>query len=179
MTKEEKDRVNKYVKEIAHGNLDAFDDLYHIMHDVLFCFLKINETDYDKIHDIINDTFKIVIDKSSEKMFFVNCSSWIMQIAKMVKLNYNKKRVDYVIVEEIPEDKMTSMPTDLANLDLKDSIRLLPKRDQQIIYLVYYCNLKYREVQKVLNISKSTVDRSIKSSLIFLKEKLYEETESR
>ncbi|MBO7526725.1 MAG: sigma-70 family RNA polymerase sigma factor [Clostridia bacterium] len=175
MTKEEKDRVNKCVKQIAHGDINAFDDLYNTMHDVLFCFLKIYESDYDKINDIINDTFKIVIDKASEKMFFVNCSSWIIQIAKMVRLNYNKKRVDYVVVDELPENIMMTMPQDDTVLDLKESIKLLPKRDQQILYLVYYCHLKYKEVQVILNISKSTVDRSIKYSLSFIKEKLHEE----
>ena len=53
MHKEDKDRLNVLIKRISNGEKEAFNDVYSLMYNVLYCFLKKYWNDKEVIKDAI------------------------------------------------------------------------------------------------------------------------------
>ena len=172
LTKEEKQRVNDLVKLIRENNDDALSELYNVMYREIFLSLKQFTQDIHMIEDIISQTFLHVIDKSKSLIFYTNCYSWILKIARFNYLNTNRKyhKESYVDSEEIFEDCSTKTPT-TDELAINYAISKLSLKDKNFLYLKCYQLLTFKEISKILHISESTAKRKYEK----IKEKLKKE----
>ena len=173
MTQEQKKEVNTLVKKISIGDIDATGTLYRLMYRVIFDFLRKWSYDEYIIDDAISMTFKIIIEKSYDKMVFVNCYSWILTISKNVIRNLiRKEQREHEII--MPEET-TSNDNTCSIIDIKNEIKKLPKVEKHIIYYKYTLGYKFKEIAQILAISESTIRRKEKATLDYLKEKNDEE----
>ena len=132
LTKEEKQRINTLVKSLKENNEDALSELYQIMYREIFLSLKTYSNDTHMIEDVISQTFLSIIEKSKTIIFYTNCYSWIIKIARFNYLNTNRKyhKESYIDSEETFEDCSTKTPTTeelsinyaMNKLSLKDKI---------------------------------------------------------
>ena len=169
----DKKEINELVKEIGCGNEDAFNLLYTRMKKFLYYFLLKEKANKDAIEDIIASTFLVVIKKSKTKMFYKNCFSWIISIAKFELISYNRKNNKLVYDSETIDRCGTR--TNLNSLSLKNEIEKLDVESQQILYFIFYAKLTYNEISHILNISISTVKRRKNEILNHFKEMYYNE----
>ena len=168
----DKNEINNLVKLIGTGDKIAFEVLYKKMYKIIYGFLYRYELKPTDIEDIISSTFLTVIEKSKNKLIYKNCFSWILTIAKYKLYNFNRKFKKLVFDDDIVDKHSASY--DLDKISLKFEIDKLSKPKKQIIYLVYYLKLPYKDISKILNISISTLKRRINDIIQYLQEK-YEE----
>ncbi len=177
MTKDDKAEVNYLVKQLAQGNVDAFDRLYTIMYEVIFSFLRKYYKDDEVIKDVITQTFMVVIQKSKNRMYFTNCYSWILTIAKFNLYNAirkeDKTKTSIALADDIVDKHWNEKVYD--NVSLGIAVDNLPLAERNLLYLKFHEEATYKEIADAVNISESTVKRRLKSILENLRETLREE----
>ena len=160
LTKEEKQRINTLVKSLKENNEDALSELYQIMYREIFLSLKTYSNDTHMIEDVISQTFLSIIEKSQTLIFYTNCYSWILKIARFNYLNTNRKyhKESYIDSEETFEDCSTKTPT-TEELSINYAMNKLSLKDKNFLYLKCYKLLTFKEISKILHISESTAKR--------------------
>lgn len=173
LTKEEKQKINTLVKLIKDNNDDALSELYQIMYREIFLSLKKFTQDIPMIEDIISQTFLNIIDKSKSIIFYTNCYSWILKIARFNYLNTNRKyhKESYIDSEEIFEDSSTKTPT-TEELAITYAMNKLSSKDKNFLYLKCYQLLTFKEISKILHISESTAKRNYERIKEILKKEI-------
>lgn len=63
--------------------------------------------------------------------------------------------------------------------ELRDAIESLPARQIRHLYLLFYCNLRKSDIARLEGVSWQTIDRSIRKSLLHIKESLKLEEEEK
>lgn len=167
------------VDRAKQGDSDAFSELY------LATYKKIYRFAYQYLHneqdaqDAMQETYIIVLRKIAtlkDPSLFV---SWINQVAFRVCFGMQKKQKEPGVVdmgmEELDQKPASSEvhPETIAiNVDEKryimKQVMALPFSESRVITLFYYKNMKIEEIAQMLEISRSTVKRYLKSG----KEKL-------
>ena len=173
LTKEEKQRVNTLVKLIKENNDDALSELYQIMYREIFLSLKKYTNDIHMVEDVISQTFLSVIDKAQTIIFYTNCYSWILKIARFNYLNTNRKyhKESYIDNEEMFEDRsFNSLSTD--EITINSAINKLSEKDKNFLYLKYHQLLTFKEISKILHISESTAKRKCEKIKEILKKEI-------
>ena len=173
LTKEEKQRINTLVKLLKENNDDALSELYEIMYREIFLSLKKYTNDIHMIEDIVSQTFLSIIEKSQTMIFYTNCYSWILKIARFNFLNTNRKyhKESYIDNEEIFEDYSTKTPT-TEELSINSAMNKLSLKDKNFLYLKCYRFLTFKEISKVLHISESTAKRKFEKIKEILKKEI-------
>ena len=173
LTKEEKQRINTLVKLLKENNDDALSELYQIMYREIFLSLKKYTNDIHMIEDIVSQTFLSIIEKSQTMIFYTNCYSWILKIARFNFLNTNRKyhKESYIDNEEIFEDYSTKTPT-TEELSINSAMNKLSLKDKNFLYLKCYRFLTFKEISKVLHISESTAKRKFEKIKEILKKEI-------
>lgn len=86
-----KRQVNVLVKRISEKDELALEELYNSTYKIIYSFLRRYTNNKEIIQDTISMTFITVIEKSTTKMFYVNCFSWILTISKFHLFNNLRK----------------------------------------------------------------------------------------
>ena len=168
-----KSEINSLVKLVGGGDWEAFKQLEDKMYKILYRFLYKYCYNPETVKDVISTTFCIVIEKSKEKMFYSNCFSWIISIAKNQMMNYLKDNKPYVYTDKIED--FGEMDNFITKLSLKQAVNTLNKREQHLIYLLYFEELKQKQVSKLMKISIPTLKRHKKEILHHLKRQVQDE----
>lgn len=173
----DKSEINKLVELTGRGNWDAFKKLKDLMYPILFKFLRRYSFDNELIKDIISATFCIVIEKSNNKMLYLNCFSWIISIAKNQMINHIRKNKNIMYSDKM--DMISYESNIIKKLSIKQALDKLDYKSKQFIYLLYYEKVKQKEIGKIMKISKSTIQRRNKEILLYLKEQISDEENTR
>lgn len=176
LTKEEKQRVNTLVKLLKENNDDALTELYQIMYREIFLNLKKLTYDTYMIEDIISQTFLNVIEKTKNMMFYTNCYSWILRIARFNYLNTNRKyhKESYIDNEEMYEDSANkTLSLDVLSIDC--AMNKFSEKDRNLLYLKCYRLLTFKEISEEMHISESTAKRKFEKLKDILKKEVKDE----
>lgn len=173
LTKEKKKRINALVKSLKENNDDALSELYQIMYREIFLSLKKYTNDIHMVEDVISQTFLSIIEKSQTMIFYTNCYSWILKIARFNYLNTNRKyhKESYIDNEEMFEDCSTNAPS-TEELSINSAINKLSLKDKNFLYLKYHQLLTFKEISKILHISESTAKRKCERIKEILKKEI-------
>lgn len=159
--------------EFQKGELAAFESIYLYYKDPLYRFIYRFTNNEQLSIDIVQDTFEKLQKKkhmySPEKGKF---KTYLFQIAyhtMITKLNRQKrlrKLLPFLAEDTIKhpslEDKIT----------VRSSIQSLPENLRVIILLMYFHNLKQKDIAQILNIPLGTVKSRLNRALKKLKEDL-------
>lgn len=176
MNAEKKSRINFLVKEIGDGNSEAFEELYNLIYKELFYFLKKYTYDTEDIKDVIENTFVVIIEKSKNLLFYKNCYSWIYKIAKYQMFNLNRKIKSEIKVDDTEIELLDTTDT-YSSISLSFLIDKFPKDLKLIFYLRFKNSYTIKEINKITNLSISTIKRKISELKTLLKEH-FDEKES-
>lgn len=173
----DKSEINELVELTGQGDWEAFKKLKDKMYPILFKFLRRYCFDDELIKDIISSTFCIIIEKSNKKMLYLNCLSWIISIAKNQMINHIRKYKNIVYSDKL--DSISYENNLIKHLSVKQALDNLDFKSRQFIYLLYYEKVKHKEISKIMKISKSTIQRRNKEILLYLKEQISDEENTR
>ena len=172
MTNDERILVDKYVKELARGNEDAFDKLYNFVKPHLLVIAKSYIKNNEDAEEIIDDVFDQLSKSAPFFLFYKNCYRWLCtttlnKARNLVELKNNREEIS----------KTMSFPSHItlneSSIILKIEIKDLPTEEMQlIVFYKYFCNFKISHICKLLKMSRSQIYRELNLSLKILKEKL-------
>lgn len=89
-------------------------------------------------------------------------------------LSLDGENEDGLKYKDLIEDRVTEKPDDLMDKTMskelmREAFRMLPERDQQILYLKHYENLKAKEIALALGISEGRISQIYKEILVKLR----------
>lgn len=176
LSKEKLEKVNELVKSLKNENIEPLDELYNLMFEVLFRFLKNFNANEQTILDTIKETFIIVYQKAQSKIVYKNCYSWILSIAKNCLFNNKRKDLKFQCIEEVNLSDFESQGGNLEDtVAIKLIIEKLPPLEQDLIYFKVCEGLTLDEIAKIYKLSKRTIIRRYNSVREYLKEELKDE----
>ena len=74
-----------------------------------------------------------------------------------------------VIIDEKSESPWENVDKTLSIESMRDAFKLLPKRDQQLIYLRHYKDLRVKEIALAMEISEGRVSQMYKEIIVKLR----------
>lgn len=112
--------------------------------------------------DLTHDTFVLAFEKYGQLKSISKIGAWIRAIAaNLANRHYkDKKRLIFVGSESLkPAFSSTRVFSDdkIIEQDIKNSLRELSKKFQEVLVLKYFCDLEVSEIATVLNVPEGTV----------------------
>lgn len=170
-------------KSLKEGNLKAFGALFKNYYSSLYNYgLKISG---DKIitEDSLQDFFMYVY-KHRENLSDLNTiapylfTSYRRFIIKVLQKNQKTRMLrnvdkNIIDIQFTPEELLTNQEaTTFRNKNLTILLNKLPKRQREVLYLKYHCNLKTQEIADIMAINYQSVVNNIHKAIKSLREEI-------
>lgn len=171
-------------KSLKEGNMEAFSILFKKFYAPLYNYgLKISSGNVAITEDSLQDFFIYIyehkqnlsdIDKISPYLFS-SYRRFIINVLKKSQKNKLVRDIDENIVDIYftPEEVITNQESKtFRNQNLSILLNKLPKKQREVIYLKYNCNLKTKEIAEVMNINYQSVVNHIHKAIKNLREEI-------
>jgi RNA polymerase sigma-70 factor, ECF subfamily len=157
----------------GHGDRRAFEELYLLYHRRLARFLMRLAPRYEFAEEVINDTFWVVWQKSSEFRGASKVSTWITGIAYRRALKAMRTARAHGVTEELDHDgiEMGSVePERTAEVQdwIAGGLAQLPNEQRMAIELAYFLGHSCEEIAEIMACPVTTV----KARMFHAREKL-------
>jgi len=126
------------------------------------------------IGEVINDALLVIVDKRRRGQTFDNAGAYLFRVARnaavdRLKTRYAAETLDPEAAGERFNGHDMVADTETSH-DLRNAIRQLPRRQQQVIELRYLRDFTVEETAEILGIAKGTVGPTTTAALRRLKE---------
>lgn len=167
--------IAQLVTKAQAGDSDAFAELYAATYQRQYHFSYRYLKDEYLAQDALQETYILALQNLSKLKDPSLIVAWLNQINFRVCYNLHRKqqRYDRELTEydpsaEVPENTLAANPEKTAiDIDsqqyLMNQILKLPFTESQVIILKYYQNMKIDEISRLMDISRSSVKRYLKS----------------
>jgi RNA polymerase sigma-70 factor, ECF subfamily len=162
----------------VHELNSKFEKLYDTYYNCIYRYIYASVKDKWNAEDIIATVFMKIYDARSKIQDIEGSKNWVFKIAHNTIIDFYRKNNKVICVNKFFEQGEEDAA--LEEVLIKDEfekvnvqILRLPEEIQQIIYMRYYGELKYKEIAEVLNKPESTIKTIIYRTLENLKE-MYE-----
>lgn len=155
-----KNEVNemKLIKESIKGNKESFGILIknnkEYLYKMAFLYVKDEQDALEVIHETVYRAF-LNIGRLKKAKFF---NTWITRILINVSIDFLKKKGNSEILDEstaIIKEK-SSISTE-EKIDLYNAIDLLNDNYKTVIIMMYFNDMKIKDIAKVMEIPENTV----------------------
>lgn len=165
-------RGSKKALEIIYG--DHYTSLYH--YGIKFC------KDQDLVKDLIQELFIELIDSGSKLSPTDNIRFYLLralrnklvkQLSEKSKFSASVQEVsDFDLIESIENQLIVCEAEDQLRSRIISAIKRLSAKQQEIIYLRFYCDLSYTEIAGVFDVNIQTGRNLMNRAISSLKEDL-------
>ncbi|CAA0164872.1 RNA polymerase ECF-type sigma factor [Tenacibaculum maritimum] len=168
-------------RSLKEGNIEAFEILFKNFYPRLFNYgLKISR-DIVLTEDSLQDFFLYIYERrqnlsSLETIAPYLFSSYRRFIIKMIQKGKKSRMLrdldkNMIDLQFTPEEVITKQEaTSFREKNLTLILNKLPKRQREVIYLKYYCDLKTIEIAEVMEINYQSVINTIHKAIKNLRE---------
>ncbi len=154
-----------YIKYLKENDTEAFRQIYEKYRDSLILFLKGIVGNVDDAEELMMDTFAILSSKTvrykeKEEAGF---KTWLYSIAKnRAKMFLRKHKTTYQLLqddemnsEELSDENPDASPEESLvkeerNKELYKALESLDSDTRQVIYLIYFEDLKPQEISRIM-----------------------------
>lgn len=174
------DYLSKYTDQqlwdlMQKGNKNAFNVLYKRHVQALYNFGLRLTNNQALIKDSLQELFADFWIKRAKQSEVRHVRVYLIKAFRnklLRKIQQSKKQRTYSF-EELFQDFAEDAPDDQAAINrrkaLKQQIRQLPERQQEVIHLRYFQNLKHEEIAEILNVNYQSVSNLLHRALNKLK----------
>ncbi|MGB9629390.1 MAG: sigma-70 family RNA polymerase sigma factor [Thermodesulfobacteriota bacterium] len=159
------------LKRISSGDEKAFKQLYDLTHRKIYFYLYRLVRRKQMVEDILVETYTEVWKNASKFKGRSRVCTWMIGIARNLAMNELKKLKVHEDIEEFEEQLQVSPleedPLDRKRLIQKALLKLSLKH-REVLDLVFFHDLTYKEVSEILDIPTNTV----KTRVFYAKESL-------
>lgn len=155
-----KNKLNeiKLIKESMKGNKESFGILIknnkEYLYKMAFLYVKDEQDALEVIHETVYRAF-LNIEKLKKAKFF---NTWITRILINVSIDFLKKKgKNEMLDESTPIIKERCEISTEEKLDLYNAIDLLNDNYKTVIIMMYFNDMKIKDISKVMEIPENTV----------------------
>ncbi|MCX0395534.1 sigma-70 family RNA polymerase sigma factor [Clostridium perfringens] len=155
-----KNKLNeiKLIKESMKGNKESFGILIknnkEYLYKMAFLYAKDEQDALEVIHETVYRAF-LNIEKLKKAKFF---NTWITRILINVSIDFLKKKgKNEMLDESTPIIKEKCEISTEEKLDLYNAIDLLNDNYKTVIIMMYFNDMKIKDISKVMEIPENTV----------------------
>ena len=155
-----KNKLNeiKLIKESMKGNKESFGILIknnkEYLYKMAFLYVKDEQDALEVIHETVYRAF-LNIEKLKKAKFF---NTWITRILINVSIDFLKKKgKNQMLDESTPIRKERCEISTEEKLDLYNAIDLLNDNYKTVIIMMYFNDMKIKDISKVMEIPENTV----------------------
>ncbi|EHK2336057.1 sigma-70 family RNA polymerase sigma factor [Clostridium perfringens] len=155
-----KNKLNeiKLIKESMKGNKESFGILIknnkEYLYKMAFLYVKDEQDALEVIHETVYRAF-LNIEKLKKAKFF---NTWITRILINVSIDFLKKKgKNEMLDESTPVIKEKCEISTEEKLDLYNAIDLLNDNYKTVIIMMYFNDMKIKDISKVMEIPENTV----------------------
>ena len=155
-----KNKLNeiKLIKESMKGNKESFGILIknnkEYLYKMAFLYVKDEQDALEVIHETVYRAF-LNIEKLKKEKFF---NTWITRILINVSIDFLKKKgKNEMLDESTPIRKEKCEISTEEKLDLYNAIDLLNDNYKTVIIMMYFNDMKIKDISKVMEIPENTV----------------------
>ena len=155
-----KNKLNeiKLIKESMKGNKESFGILIknnkEYLYKMAFLYVKDEQDALEVIHETVYRAF-LNIEKLKKAKFF---NTWITKILINVSIDFLKKKgKNEMLDESTPIIKEKCEISTEEKLDLYNAIDLLNDNYKTVIIMMYFNDMKIKDISKVMEIPENTV----------------------
>ncbi|EPB8145841.1 sigma-70 family RNA polymerase sigma factor [Clostridium perfringens] len=155
-----KNKLNeiKLIKESMKGNKESFGILIknnkEYLYKMAFLYVKDEQDALEVIHETVYRAF-LNIEKLKKAKFF---NTWITRILINVSIDFLKKKgKNEMLDESTPIIKEKCEISTEEKLDLYNAIDLLNDNYKTVIIMMYFNDMKIKDISKVMEIPENTV----------------------
>lgn len=155
-----KNKLNeiKLIKESMKGNKESFGILIknnkEYLYKMAFLYVKDEQDALEVIHETVYRAF-LNIEKLKKAKFF---NTWITKILINVSIDFlKKKEKNEMLDESTPIKKERCEISTEEKLDLYNAIDLLNDNYKTVIIMMYFNDMKIKDISKVMEIPENTV----------------------
>lgn len=155
-----KNKLNeiKLIKESMKGNKESFGILIknnkEYLYKMAFLYVKDEQDALEVIHETVYRGF-LNIEKLKKAKFF---NTWITRILINVSIDFLKKKgKNEMLDESTPIRKERCEISTEEKLDLYNAIDLLNDNYKTVIIMMYFNDMKIKDISKVMEIPENTV----------------------
>ena len=148
----------RLIKESMKGNKESFGILIknnkEYLYKMAFLYVKDEQDALEVIHETVYRAF-LNIEKLKKAKFF---STWITRILINVSIDFLRKKGKNEILDESTEiiKEKCEISTE-EKLDLYNAIDLLNDNYKTVIIMMYFNDMKIKDISKVMEIPENTV----------------------
>lgn len=166
----------KLIKESIKGNKESFGILIKnnkkYLYKMAFLYVKDEQDALEIIHETVYRAF-LNIGKLKKAKFF---NTWITRILINISIDFLKKKGKSEILDEsTPIIKEKSEISTEEKLDLYNAIDLLNDNYKTVIIMMYFNDMKIKDIAKVMEIPENTVKTYLRRAKKALGEVLKED----
>lgn len=148
----------KLIKESIKGNKESFGILIknnkEYLYKMAFLYVKDEQDALEVIHETVYRAF-LNIEKLKKAKFF---NTWITRILINVSIDFLKKKgKNEMLDESTPIRKEKCEISTEEKLDLYNAIDLLNDNYKTVIIMMYFNDMKIKDIAKVMEIPENTV----------------------
>lgn len=148
----------KLIKESIKGNKESFGILIknnkEYLYKMAFLYVKDEQDALEVIHETVYRAF-LNIEKLKKAKFF---NTWITKILINVSIDFlKKKEKNEMLDESTPIKKERCEISTEEKLDLYNAIDLLNDNYKTVIIMMYFNDMKIKDISKVMEIPENTV----------------------
>ncbi|MDU7110966.1 MAG: sigma-70 family RNA polymerase sigma factor [Clostridium perfringens] len=148
----------KLIKESIKGNKESFGILIknnkEYLYKMAFLYVKDEQDALEVIHETVYRAF-LNIEKLKKAKFF---NTWITKILINVSIDFLKKKgKNEMLDESTPIRKEKCEISTEEKLDLYNAIDLLNDNYKTVIIMMYFNDMKIKDISKVMEIPENTV----------------------
>ena len=155
-----KNKLNeiKLIKESMKGNKESFGILIknnkEYLYKMAFLYVKDEQDALEVIHETVYRAF-LNIEKLKKAKFF---NTWITRILINVSIDFLKRKgKNQMLDESTPIIKEKCEISTEEKLDLYNAIDLLNDNYKTVIIMMYFNDMKIKDISKVMEIPENTV----------------------
>ncbi|EJT6501107.1 sigma-70 family RNA polymerase sigma factor [Clostridium perfringens] len=148
----------RLIKESMKGNKESFGILIknnkEYLYKMAFLYVKDEQDALEVIHETVYRAF-LNIEKLKKEKFF---NTWITRILINVSIDFLKKKgKNEMLDESTPIRKERCEISTEEKLDLYNAIDLLNDNYKTVIIMMYFNDMKIKDISKVMEIPENTV----------------------
>lgn len=159
MSKIDEKELQELFIEIKHNNNIAFEKLYKryekLVYSIAFSILK-NNIDAE---DIVQIVFTKIYTIDKNKLPQDNEATWLYSVTKNESINYLKRKMDYIPLENLYEIKDSDKDINniIDQIEFNNMISKLNEKEKEIISLKILSNMTFDDIGVLLDKSTGTI----------------------
>ncbi len=166
-------------RRFLEGDESGLVDIVNMYGDSLMLFINSFVSNLSTAEEIMEDVFMELIVKKHNFKEESSFKTYLFKIGRNKAFNFMKKnkRCTYIEDFEIEDDMKLeeNVVKDEEHRHIHEALKLLPKDYKSVLYLIYFEDMSYDEIGKVMRKNNKQIKNLAYRARIALKEKLRKE----